>query len=168
MGEVIEKSQPENNIPQPSIEHTQPPQPIESNEGMIYDTELEATLKNTKNNTGFSEIPENKEHGWIWNGYLIKILGGTKIEIKGKKYNMTPVFRKVLVHSKYETAKSMNDMDKVIFRDFLQKTNYHDRIPTKGRISGRDKCIKTILMMMLKEFWIQTLNLVVEEIKKLS
>ena len=42
LGEVIKKSQPENNIPQPAIEHT-PHQPIEINEGVIYDTELENT-----------------------------------------------------------------------------------------------------------------------------
>ena len=33
----------------------------------------------------------------------------------------------------------MNDMDKVIFRDILQKNNYYNRIPTKGRISGPDR-----------------------------
>ena len=31
LGEVIEKPQPENNIPQPAIEDTQPHQPIENN-----------------------------------------------------------------------------------------------------------------------------------------
>ena len=36
-------------------------------------------------------------------------------------------------------------MDKVVFRDMLQKTNYCNRIPTKGRMSCRDKCIKNNL-----------------------
>ena len=36
----------------------------------------------------------------------------------------------------------MNDLDKVVFREKLQKTNYYDRVPTKGRMSGRDKDIK--------------------------
>ena len=53
LGEVIEKSQPENNIPQPAIEHTPPRQPVENNEGVIYDTELENTLKNMRDKTGF-------------------------------------------------------------------------------------------------------------------
>ena len=53
MGEVIEKSQPENNTPQPAIEHTQLHQRIENNEGVIYDTELENTIKTMENNTGF-------------------------------------------------------------------------------------------------------------------
>ena len=53
MGEVIEKSQPENNTPQPAIEYTQPHQPIENNEEVVYDVESEITLKNMTSNTGF-------------------------------------------------------------------------------------------------------------------
>ena len=39
----------------------------------------------------------------------------------------------------------MSDMEKVVFRDILQKTTYYNRIPTKGRMSGRDKYIKNDL-----------------------
>ena len=48
LGEVIEKTQPENNKPQRANEHTPHHQPIEKKEGVIYDTELENTLKNMK------------------------------------------------------------------------------------------------------------------------
>ena len=51
MWEVTKKLQPENHTTQTVIEHT--PQPIENNEGVIYDTELENTLKKMTNNTGF-------------------------------------------------------------------------------------------------------------------
>ena len=97
LGEVIEKSQPENNIPQPAFEHT--PQPIEKNEGVIYDTELENTLKNMTNNTGFFQTYEDQKHGWMWNGYLVKILSGTEVDIVDNKFNITPGFQKVLVDS---------------------------------------------------------------------
>ena len=83
LGEVIEKSQPQNNIPQPAIENT--PQTIKKNEGVIYDRELENTLKNMKNNTGFFKTNEDPERGWIWNGYPIKIFGGTEVEINDNK-----------------------------------------------------------------------------------
>ena len=95
LGNVNEKSQSENNIPQPTIEHTAPYQPIENNEGVIYDTELEITKKNMKNNTGFFKTNEDPERGWIWNGYPIKILDGTKVEINDKNFKMTPGVRKV-------------------------------------------------------------------------
>ena len=35
----------------------------------------------------------------------------------------------------------MNDMEKLVFRDILQKTDYYKRLPTKGRMSGRDRYI---------------------------
>ena len=136
IGEVIEKPQPENNIPQPAIEHPQPHQPIENFEGVIYDTELENTIKNLKNNAGFLKTIEDEEHGWMWNGYPVEILGGTEVQINDYKYNITPGIQKVLVDSSYNTNKSMNDMDKVVFGDMLQKTDYFNRIPTKGRMSG--------------------------------
>ena len=75
------------------------------------------------------------------NGYPIKISRGAGVEINDEKYNITPGIQKVLVDSKYKTAKSMSDMEKLVFRDMLQKTNYYNRKPTKGRLSGRDKNI---------------------------
>ena len=39
----------------------------------------------------------------------------------------------------------MNHNDKVVFRNILLKTNYYNRIPSKGRMSGRDKYIKNEL-----------------------
>ena len=79
--EVIEKSQPEKIIPQPAIEHTPHHQPIEKYEGVIYDTELENTLKNMKKIIGFFQTFEDLEHAWMWNGYPVKILDGTEVEI---------------------------------------------------------------------------------------
>ena len=51
---------------------------------MIYDTELENTLKNMKNNTGFFHTFEDREHGWMWNGYPVKIIGETEVELNDK------------------------------------------------------------------------------------
>ena len=119
MGELIE-----NNKPQPAIEHTPPPQPIENNEGVISDTELGFITKNMKNNTGFFQTYEDQEHGWMWNGYPVKILDGTEVRINEIKYNITPSMQKVLIDSSYKTAKSMNDKDKVVFKDMLQKTDF--------------------------------------------
>ena len=57
-----------------------------------------------KNNTGFLKTNEDPERGWIWNGYPIKILGGTEVEINDNKYNITPGIQTALVDSKYKTA----------------------------------------------------------------
>ena len=94
LGELIE-----NNKLQPAIEHTLPPEPKEFNGVVIYDTELEITLKNMKNNTGFFQSFEDQEHGWMWNGYLDKILGGTEVQINVNIFNITTGNEKVLVGS---------------------------------------------------------------------
>ena len=73
--------------------------------------------------TGPFQTHEDKENGWMWSGYLIKILGGTEVEINDKKYNITPGIQKVLVNTSYTTNKTTNDEDKLIFRDMLQKIN---------------------------------------------
>ena len=80
-GEVIEKPQPENKIPQRAIEHAQPHQPKENNEGVMYDTELGNTLKNMKKITGFLNTKEDQEHGWMWNRYPVETIGGTEVQI---------------------------------------------------------------------------------------
>ena len=70
------------------------------------------------------------------------MLRGTKVEINENKYNISPGMRKVIVDQSYDTAKSMTDKDKLIFRDILQKTGYYNRKPTKGRLTGRDRYIR--------------------------
>ena len=62
------------------------------------------------------------------------MLRGTEIEINDKVYNITPGIQKVFTETSYNTAKSMNDLEKLVFRDILQKTDYYRRIPTKGRM----------------------------------
>ena len=144
LGNVIK----ENNTPQPAFENTpQPaientPQPIEDNEGDVYDVELENTLNKMTDNTGFFKTHYDRQRGWILNNHPIKMPGGTKIEIDKNEYNITPGLQNVFTDTKYETAKSMSDMEKVVFRDILQKTNYNTYKRGKGNMSGRDRYIR--------------------------
>ena len=98
-----------------------------------------------KNNTNFFQTSGEPEHGWMWSGYPNKTLGGTEVEINEKNYNLSPGIQKVLVKTSNNTAKSINDMDKVVFGDLLQKFKYFNLKPTKRRISGRDRYMKNNL-----------------------
>ena len=144
--EVIKKSQPKTpqlaieNTPQPAIENT--PQPIEDNEGRVYDVELESTLNKMTDNTGFFKTHYDPQHGWMLNSIPVKSSGATEVEIKKQKYNITSGIQKVFTDKSYDSAKSMSDTEKSVFRDILQKTNYYTRIPTKGKPSGRDRYIR--------------------------
>ena len=93
-------------------------------------------------NTGFFKTHYDQQRGWMLNNEPIKMLGGTKIEIDKNEYNITPGLQKVFTDTKHDTAKSMSDMEKVIFRDILQKTNYKTYKRGKGNMSGRDRYIR--------------------------
>ena len=73
------------------------------------------------------------------------MLRGTEVEINDNKYNITTGLEKVFTGKTYKTAKSMNEKDKAVFGDILLKTGYYNRIPSKGRMSGRDKYIQSNL-----------------------
>ena len=139
LGDVIKESTQnlgnfikENNTSQTAIENTPQlaieiipttHQPIENNEGVIYDVELENTLNKMKDNTGFYKSSYDPQRGWMLNNYPIKMVGGTKVEINDNEYNITSGLQKLFTNISYDTANSRNDMEKVIFRDILQKTN---------------------------------------------
>ena len=152
LGNVIK----DNNTPQLAIENTPntqqaientptTQQPIGNNKSTIYDVDLENTLNKMKDNTGFFKTQHNPLSRWILNNFSIGTPGVTEVEISGNKYDIFPGLQNVFTDTKYETAKSMSDMEKVVFRDILSKTNYYNRKPTKGRMSGRDRFIKNDL-----------------------
>ena len=95
-----------------------------------------------KDNTGFFKTQHKPLSGWILNHFSIGTPGGTEVKIVGNKYDTTPGLQKVLTDTKNETAKSMSDTEKVVFRDILSKTEYYTRKPTKGKPSGRDRYIR--------------------------
>ena len=140
LGNVIK----DNKTPQLATENTPTTQqPIEIDEGAIYDVELENTLQNMENNnTVFSKTRHDSQQGWMINNHPIKPIRGTEAEINKIKNYISPGIQKVFTDTSYNTAKSMNDTEKLVFRDILQKTDYYKRLPTKGRMSGRDRYIK--------------------------
>ena len=59
----------------------------------------------------------------MMNNDPIKMLRGTEVKIINIEYNVTPGIQKVITDKSYNTAKSMNDKEKLVFRDILQETN---------------------------------------------
>ena len=98
-----------------------------------------------KDNTGFLKTQHKPLSGWILNNFSIRTPGETEVEISGNKYDITPGLQKVFTDTKYETAESMSDTEKVVFRDISSKTGYYNRKPTKGRMSGHDRYIENDL-----------------------
>ena len=119
LGDVIKKPQQE--TPQLAIENIPTNQPIENNESVIYDVELEKTLSKMKDNTGFFKTHRDPQRGWLLNNYPIKMLRGTKVRINENKSDLTPGLQKVFTNQSYETVKSMNDIENLVFGDIFQK-----------------------------------------------
>ena len=142
LGDVIKESTQnlgivikENNTPQLAIENTPTTQqPIENNEGDVYAVELEKTINKIKDNTGFFKRHYDPKLGWLLNIYPIITPGGTNIKISGNNYDITLGLQSVFTDTKYETAKSMSDTEKVVFKDILSKTNCYNHQLTKGKM----------------------------------
>ena len=96
-------------------------------------------------NTGFLKTYHDPQRGWMTNNHPEKMLRGTNVEVNENNYSLSPSIRKVIVDQSYDTAKSMTNKDKLIFRDILQKTGFHNRKPTKSRLTGCDGYIKNDL-----------------------
>ena len=92
LGEVIKESQPKTpqlaitNTQTPAIENTTTSQslPIENERiqpGVNYETSLENTFGNMKNNSGFFNIEENDDGKIFWNGFPVEKMGGNKLKL---------------------------------------------------------------------------------------
>ena len=140
LGNVIK----ENNTPQLATENTPVPQTIENNEGVAYDVELENTLNNMKDNTGFFKTYYDRERGWIWNGHPVKMLGGTEVEIADKKFNITKGIQNVFTQTSNIPLKKLNNQEREIYNNILETLNFENYKPKSGESkSGRYKQSKT-------------------------
>ena len=94
LGDVIKESQPK--TPQLAIENNPIHQPIEDNEGRIYDVQLENTLNKMSDNTGFFKTHYDQQRGWMLNNIPIKSPGVTEIQVNENEYDLTKGIRNVL------------------------------------------------------------------------
>ena len=151
LGDAIKESQPK--TPQLATENTPTThQSIEKNEGSIYDVDIENTFSKMSDITGFFKTYHDPQGGWMINNHPIKMLRGTKVEIIENNFHISPGIRKVLIDQSYDTAESMTEKDKIIFRENSQKTSYYNRKPTEGRLTVLVDILNTILIMMSSEF----------------
>ena len=115
LGDVIKKSKAE--TPQLAIENnqddTQPQLPIENDQddtqpGILYDVSLENTLTNMKDKQkGFFKIEQDQNEQRFWNGVPVEISGDSRIETKGKDFNITPNLQNVFTDTTGKSVKKI-------------------------------------------------------------
>ena len=118
LGVIVEKSQP--NTLQLDIENTHKTLPMENEKiqpGVIYDTSLQNTLSNMKNNFGFFIIEETDDGENFRNGLPVEKMGGNKPNVNEKIYNIDPGIQKVLTETSNIPMEKLNDEDRDIFID---------------------------------------------------
>ena len=82
----------------------------------------------------------------MWNGYPVKMLRGTEVEINDKKFNITPNLQKVFSQTFNIPLKKLNDQEWEIFKNILETLNFENYEPKSGETrSGRYKYSKTNL-----------------------
>ena len=146
----IKESQPQ--TPQLAIENTPTPQPIENTEGVLYDDDLENTLRNMTSNTGFYKTYYDRERGWMWNGHPVKMLGGIKVENNDKKFNITQGIQNVFTQSSNTPLKKINNRERDTFNNILETLDFEKYKPIRGESkSGRYKQSKTIFNKRILE-----------------
>ena len=141
---AIKNTQTQPETPQAAIENTLTPQPVENNEGVIYDVELENTLNSMKNNAGFFIIEERDNGDVFWNGFPVEKIGGNKIKINQNVFDITRGIQKVLTDTSKIPIKKLNDQDREIFNNILESLDFKNYKPLCGESkSGRYKQSKT-------------------------
>ena len=141
---AIKNTQTQPETPQAAIENTLTPQPVENNEGVIYDVELENTLNSMKNNAGFFIIEERDNGDVFWNGFPVEKIGGNKIKINQNVFDITRGIQKVLTDTSNIPIKKLNDQDREIFNNTLESLDFKNYKPLCGESkSGRYKQSKT-------------------------
>ena len=79
------------------------------------------------------------------NNYPNKMLHGTEVKFNDKENNITPGIQRVFTDTSYNFAKTMNDIEKLVFRGISQKSDYYKQMLTKSPMSGRDRYRKNDL-----------------------
>ena len=75
----------------------------------------------------------------MWNGYPIKVLGGTEVEIKDKKFKITPGVQKVSTDTSNIPMKKLNDKDREIFISISQSQDFEKYKSIRGESESVDK-----------------------------
>ena len=151
LGEVIKESTQnlgnvikENNTPQLAIENTTQPGiennqlPIENDQdntqpGILYDVSLENTLTNMKDKPkGFFKIEEDENGQRLWIELPVEISGDSRIEIKGKDFNITPNLQNVFTDTSGKSLKKLDKMEIITYKQLLKSLNYKNYKPKFG------------------------------------
>ena len=85
-----------------------------------------------RNNTGFFNIEGTDDGENFWNGFPVEKVGGNKLKIKRKIYNITPGIQNVLTDTSNIPLKNLNDQDNKLLNSILESLDFENYKPIFG------------------------------------
>ena len=96
---------------------------------------------------GFFKIEEDGNGQRFWNGIPVEISGDSRIEIKGKDFNITPNLQSVFTDTTSKSFKKLDKKEIDTYKRLLKTLNYKNYIPKSGeKNSGIYKNTNNILI----------------------
>ena len=96
---------------------------------------------------GFFKKEEDENGQRFWNGVPVEISGDSRIEIKGKDFNITPNLQSFFTDTTGKSFKKLDKKEIDTYIRLLKTLNYKNYIPKSGeKNSGRYKNTNNILI----------------------
>ena len=100
-----------------------------------------------ENQKGFFKIKEDQNRQRFWNGIPVGISGDSRIEIKGKDFNITPNLQNVFTDTTSKSLKKLDKKETETYKQLLKTLNYKNYKHKSGeKNSGRYKKTNNILI----------------------
>ena len=109
---------------------------------------LENTLTNMKDKEkGFFKITEDENGQRFWEGIPVVVSGDSRIEIKGKDFNITPNLGNVFTDPTGKSLKKLDKTETTTYKQLLKTLNYKNYKHKSGeKNSGRYKNTNSLLV----------------------
>ena len=125
-------------------------------EGVKVSDNLIQTFAFMNKSKNFFKAVRNDEGKLSWNNKVIEPLGGNKIKIDNKEFNLTPEIQKAMTSTNYNFNNMKNDDDILTFANILKTVNYNSK---QDSHSARSKYIKNNLQNRVDRILNPTLSL---------
>ena len=93
---------------------------------IIYDTSLENTLSNMKKQKRSVDVEKRDTGEIIWNGFRFEKVGGNKLEIIEKNYNISDDLQIVVANTSNILLKKLKDIDREIYKKSLESHDFEN------------------------------------------